>query len=149
MTGSGNIIRMDGVPVPIDLKICGFLQMFYADPANANTVLRITEIVGDHNEYVAGSSRPSRHWTGHEMDIGERSQKVNGVEAGGVAAKIMPWIYNHQTQLAAAHLMPRIVIGPEQSIFDGKDYTQYAINKGKSSPGFFLPGHNNHVHVGF
>jgi len=138
---TGSIVRKDGTLVPIDPLICQFLNTIVS---NGIYPITLSSIVGTHSQNVAGSSgRQSRHWTGHGVDIWEPKGGAS------LAGKLMPWIYNNQATLRAGGIMPSQVIGPKNSQADHQNYTRYAINGHISAPGFYVSGHNDHVHIGF
>jgi hypothetical protein len=139
----GQIVRVKGASgypagslVPLDTKMCALMQTFEA--SHPTVKINFNSVVGTHPIVTGNNSRQSRHSTGHGMDL--------NVDLAGI---LMPWIIQNITQLTAAGIMPHQVIGPNHSDFDGKDYTSYAVNGGVQSKGFFVAGHNNHVHIGF
>ncbi len=146
---TGSIIRKDSTPVQIDPKICGLLNTLVA---NEIAPIQILSLVGRHSRCVGGDpktgppascqiigKRESRHWTGHGIDIG--NVKISG--------RLMPWIVKNKKKLNDAGLWPKQVIGPLKSKYDGKNYTQWAISAGKHAPGFFVSGHDDHIHIGY
>lgn len=145
---NGKITRKDGTPIDIDPKLCKFLDSVISSGTLQGAYpIKLMSVVGHHSQYVAGHegdpNRESRHWTGHAVDIWEPANKPS------VAAKLMPWVVENRGALAAGGIVPSQVIGPRKSDSDGGNYTRYAVNHSQSAPGFFVPGHNNHVHVGF
>lgn len=125
MLAGGVIINKDGEKVTVDGRVCQLINTL----AENGFSLRISSIVGHHSQYEAGSTNESRHWTGHAFDIGNED----------ICGSLEPWIVQN---LSGTALMPRQVIGPIRC-------SQWAVNRGQQSPGFYVEGHEDHIHIGF
>jgi hypothetical protein len=124
MLAGGEIVRMDGVKITVDNRVCQLINTLVDNGFH----IRVSSIVGHHSQY-SSSGNESRHWTGHALDIGNEE----------LCSTLEPWIVQN---LSGNELMPRQVIGPTRC-------SDWAVNQGQRSPGFYVEGHEDHIHIGF
>lgn len=136
--GTGVVRRSDGADVPVDTQV---LRMLVA-LADQGFTFHVSSVIGGHTKNVSGSGNVSRHWDGHAADV----NVINGVDidTGGAAAK------PHTVRfMQALNALRGTDLAPRQVICSGNGRVDPDVLRLQIGVSGVVPGHTNHVHVGY
>lgn len=135
--GTGQVRRKDGAIVNIDTQVL----RSYVYMVNKGFSFTVSSMIGTHAK-LSSSGNVSRHWEGHAYDV----SVINGRDIDSGRASAKPATVDFMKTLAAmpSDLSPRQIICSGNGIIDPEIL---ALEKGVGNK--VIPGHTNHVHVGY
>lgn len=139
---TGSFTHKDGTVTLLDPKVCGILKLLVDNNVAPILVTAVAALEPYHDT-------TSRQYNGHGVNIQEEAIGSATPPTTGTGGVVMKWISDHQDLLKSKGLVPSQLVGPQSSVITGENDTQWAFNNGKSQPGFFVSGANNHIHIGY